>query len=41
MKMPEQRTELGRPIRDVNIDKFKSTVDAFIQSVQLAKPNKD
>lgn len=38
MKISENRTEYGRSIREVNIDKFISAVDAFIRGVQLAKP---
>jgi len=39
--LPEKRVEFGRPIRQVNIEKFTSTVDAFIQNIQLAKPIND
>ena len=38
MKIPKDRTEFGRFIREVNIDKFKTAVDAFIRNVQVAKP---
>jgi len=37
-ELPEKRVEFGRPVRQVNIEKFTSTVDAFIQNIQLAKP---
>jgi len=38
MKIPKDRSEFGRSIREVNVDKFKSAVDTFIRNVQLAKP---
>lgn len=41
MKMPEKKTEFGRPMREVNIDKFKSAVDTFIRNIQLAQPIND
>lgn len=41
LKMPEKRVELGRSIQEVDIDKFKSAVDTFIEKIRLAKPIND
>jgi hypothetical protein len=41
MKTPENRFEIGRPIREVNIEKFKSEVDNFIRKVQNSDRIKD
>jgi len=39
MRLSKDRSELGRPIREVNIEKFRSVVDAFIRNVQVAEPS--
>jgi G:T/U-mismatch repair DNA glycosylase len=39
--LPEKRVEFGRPIRQVNVEKFTSAVDAFIQNIQVANQIND
>jgi len=41
LNMPEKRVEFGCPIRQVNVDDFKSAVDAFIRNIQVANTNND
>ena len=41
LKMPEKRVELGRSIQEVDVNRFKSAVDTFIENIRLAKPIND
>jgi len=41
LKMPGKRKEFSRDIQQIEVEKFRSAVDAFIQNIQLAKPYSD